>query len=154
MQLAEVVRWQGGLCVDLAVDLPRRTCDIWRHDESLVNRVRELAQQFSDEEIAAKLNAEGLKSAKGNRFTRSSVSWIRHKHHIAPVNKRKTDELTVKEVATQFGVSHNVVYYWISRQMVTARRLNNGSPYWITLDARKCQELKKWVRESSRIRSR
>jgi len=148
------LRWQGGLCEDLVVDLPRRTCDLWRHDESLVHRVRELAQQFSDEEIAAKLNAEGLKSAKGNRFTRSSVSWIRHKHHIPPVDKKKPDELTVNEVATQFGVSHNVVYYWISRQMVTARRLNNGSPYWITLDERQCQELEKWVRESSRIRSR
>ena len=36
----------------------------------------------------------------------------------------------------------------------TARRLNNGSPYWITIDQRKSDELEKWVQESTRITSR
>lgn len=145
------VRWQGGLCEDLAVELPRPTADRWRHSDSLVNRVRELAQQYSDDEIATQLNAEGLTSAKGNRYTRSSVSWIRHKHQIPPAQKKNSEELTVQDVAQRFGVSHNVVYYWIDRQIIPARRLNQGSPYWITIDHGKAEELEKWVRESSRI---
>jgi hypothetical protein len=116
--------------------------------------VRELAQQLSDGEIAAKLNAEGLTSNKGNSFTRSSVCWIRYKHEIPPAKKKKPDELTVKDVAKRFGVSHNVVYYWIERKIIPARRLNNGSPYWITIDQRKATELERWVRESPRIASR
>jgi DNA invertase Pin-like site-specific DNA recombinase len=148
------VRWQGGICEDLEVELPRPSGERWRHSESLVKKVRKLAEENSDAEIADKLNAEGLISAKGNPFTRSSVSWIRHKHKIPPVEKKKPDELTVKDVATRFGVSHNVVYYWIERKIIAARRLNNGSPYWITIDQRKSDELEKWVRESSRITSR
>jgi hypothetical protein len=145
------VRWQGGLCEDLMVELPRPTSDRWRHSDTLVNKVRELARQYSDGEIATQLNAEEITSAKGNRFTRSSVAWIRYKHQIPPAQKKQPDELTVAQVARQFGVSHNVVYYWIERNIIPARRLNRGSPYWITIDQRKAQELEKWVRESSRI---
>jgi DNA invertase Pin-like site-specific DNA recombinase len=146
------IRWQGGLCEDLTVELPRPSADRWRHSETLVNKVRELAQRYSDEEIAMQLNAEKLTSAKGNRFTRSSVSWIRHKHRIPPAQKKNPNELTVHEVAQRFGVSHNVVYYWIERQIIPARRLNQGSPYWITIDRPKAEELEKWVGDSSRIK--
>ena len=148
------VRWQGGIREDLKVELPRPSGERWRHSESLVKKVRKLAEENSDAEIAAQLNAEGLISAKGNPFTRSSVSWIRHKHKIPPAEKKKADELTVKEVAKRFDVSPNVVYYWIERKIITARRLNNGSPYWITIDQRKSDELEKWVQESTRITSR
>jgi DNA invertase Pin-like site-specific DNA recombinase len=148
------VRWQGGQCEDLDVRLPRPSAERWRHDAALVQRVRELAQDYSDVEIAAKLNAEGLKSNKGNEFTRSSVSWIRHKHRIPPVDKKNPEERTVKDVAQQFGVNPGVVYYWIANKLVTARRLNHGSPYWITISQRNEKELEKWVRESSHIQPR
>jgi DNA invertase Pin-like site-specific DNA recombinase len=148
------VRWQGGQCEDLHVELPRPAAERWRHSDALVQHVRELAQNYSDVEIAAKLNAEGLKSNKGNAFTRSSVSWIRHKHAIPPVDKKKPDEQTVKEVSQQFGVSPGVVYYWIANKIITARRLNHGSPYWITINPQKKRELEKWVRESNRIQPR
>jgi hypothetical protein len=148
------VRWQGGQCEDIDVRLPRPAAERWRHDDALVQRVRELAQNHSDDEIGAKLNAEGLKSNKGNAFTRSSISWIRHKHGIPPVDKRKPEERTVQDVAQQYGVSHGVVYYWITNKIITARRLNRGSPYWITISEQKEKELEKWVRESSRIHSR
>lgn len=145
------IRWQGGACEDLTVELPRSAAERWRHGEPIVNRVRELAKQCSDEEIALALNAEGLTSAKGNCFTRSSVSWIRHQHQIPPVEKKEPHELTVKDVAQRFGVSRTVVYYWIAHKILPARRLNNGSPYWITISKSKSKELEKWVRESRRI---
>jgi hypothetical protein len=148
------IRWQGGAREDLAVELPRTAADRRRHDKSLVAKVRGLAKQYSDEEIAAMLNAEGLTSAKGNHFTRSSISWIRCKHKIPPVDKKKPDELTVNDVAQRYGVSRSVVYYWIERGLLPARRLNHGSPYWMTIDKPKSQELEKWVRESSRIEPR
>jgi DNA invertase Pin-like site-specific DNA recombinase len=147
------VRWQGGQCEDLPVKLPRPTAERWRHSDALVQRVRELAQDYSDDEIAAKLNGEGLQSNKGNAFTRSSISWIRHKHAIPAADKKKPEEQTVKEVSQQFGVSPGVVYYWIANKIITARRLNHGSPYWITVNPQKQQELEKWVRESNRIQT-
>src|SRR5690606_29280439 len=129
-------------------ELPRPTSERWRHGDELVQRVRDLAHQLADEEIATRLNAEGLRSNKGNAFTRASISWIRYKHSIPPAAKRKPDELTVKEVAEQFKVSPGVGYYWITHNIVPARRLNQGSPYWITINYSKARELERWVRES------
>jgi hypothetical protein len=145
------LRWQGGQCETLDVELPRPTAERWRHSESLVQRVRELAREYADEEIAARLNDEGLTSNKGNAFTRSSIRWIRNKHAIPPVDKKQPGEQTVQEVSQQFGVSPGVVYYWIAHKIIPARRLNNGSPYWITINPQKERELEKWVRESNRI---
>jgi DNA invertase Pin-like site-specific DNA recombinase len=147
------LRWQGGQSEDLDAELPRTAAERWRHSDALVQRVRELAHNYSDHEIAAQLNAEGLTSNKGNPFTRSSISWIRHKHAIPPVDKKKPGEQTVQEVSQQFGVSPGVVYYWIANQIIPARRLNHGSPYWITITPQKDGELKQRVRESNRIRS-
>jgi transposase len=53
----------------------------------------------------------------------------------------------VKEVANQFRVSTHVVYYWLERGIIEARRLNHGAPYWITLGAEKKNELYAWVPE-------
>ena len=72
------------------------------------------------------MNEAGLLSAKGNRFTPSVVRWIRHRHHIlAPVLKLP-GELTVGQIAEKFAVSPNVVYYWIERNLLSARRPNGG----------------------------
>ena len=104
--------------------------------------------------FAARLNASGLKSNKGNACTRSSISWIRHKHKIARIDNRKPGERTVQEVSQQFGVSAGVVYDWIARKLISARRRNGGSPYWITVTPAKEQELAEYVRVSPRINSR
>jgi transposase len=54
-------------------------------------------------------------------------------------------------VAKHFEVSEYVVYYWIQRSLLKARKLNAGSPYWITLDETDEQKLQEWVLNSSRI---
>ena len=76
------VRWQGGACEEIRVELPRPIADRWRHDDALVERVRELAMTLDDAQIAARLNDDGLKTNKGNPFTIKSIKWIRHKHKI------------------------------------------------------------------------
>src|SRR5205807_727483 len=63
----------------------------------------------------------------------------------------RPEELTVQQVAERFRVSPNVVYYWIDRGVIEARRLNAGSPYWITLNETDEQKLRDWVRNSCRI---
>jgi len=64
---------------------------------------------------------------------------------------KKTEEFTVQQVADQFGVSQGVVYYWIEHKVIHARRLNGGTPYWITLNTADEKKLREWVYNSSRI---
>jgi len=146
------VWWQGGACETLAVELPGRIQDQMRYPQEIVARVKALSETLSNVRIAATFNQEGRQSAKGKPFSVAMIKWIRYRHSIsAPQMLKRTEELTVGQVAERFGVSPGVVYYWIKRGVLQARRKNMGSPCWITLDAQKEEELERWVRESSRI---
>jgi len=146
------VRWQGGVCEEIRVGLPRPIADRWRHNDALVERVREMAMTLDDAQIAARLNDEGLKTNKGNPFTIKSIKWIRHKHKIPPVDDRKVGELTVKEVAARLGVRCGVVYYWIDKGLIHGRRRNAGSPYLLTVTPKLEQELAQRVAQSTRLK--
>jgi hypothetical protein len=150
-QLILHIRWQGGACEDLEVALPQKIADRIRYPRDLIERVRQLAADHSDSQIARLLNQQGLRSATGKTFNTSRVRWIRHRYQIPPPDLKALHELTVQQVAQRFAVSPHVVYYWIGRKLLPARRLNQGSPYWITLHADTQHRLDDWVQNSPRI---
>jgi DNA invertase Pin-like site-specific DNA recombinase len=150
-QLLAHIRWQGGACSDIGVQLRPNIADRVRYPVAVVDRVRDLAQSLPDGEIADRLNQEGQVSALGKPFTGSMVNWIRYRYQIPKPRLIRPEELTVQQVAERFRVSPNVVYYWIDRGIIQARRLNAGSPYWITLSETDPQKLRDWVRNSCRI---
>jgi hypothetical protein len=144
------LRWQGGACEDIPVVIPPRYCDQLRYPSDVVERVRVLAEHMPDSHVAARLNEEGLASAKGSPFTRTIVAWIRYTHRIPAPVLRLSGELTVDEVAKKFAVSPYVVYYWIEHNIVKARK-PGGARYYIALDPEKEKELVQWVVNSMRI---
>jgi hypothetical protein len=150
-QLLAHIRWQGGACSDIHVQLPPAMADRVRYPATVVDRVRHLAQSSPDEEIADRLNQEGQVSALGKPFTGSMIKWVRYRYQIPRATFVRPEELTVQQLAERFRVSPNVVYYWIDRRIIQARRLNAGSPYWITLNETDEQKLQAWVCNSSRI---
>jgi DNA invertase Pin-like site-specific DNA recombinase len=147
------VRWQGGVCEEIRVELPKPIAERWRHDGELIERVSELSKTLDDAQIAAKLNAEGLKTNKGNAFTIKSIKWIRHKHNIEPVDDKKADELTVKEASARFRVSPGIVYYWIETGLIPARRRNAGSPYLLAISPELSQVLAQRTEQSKEKKS-
>jgi DNA invertase Pin-like site-specific DNA recombinase len=146
------VRWQGGVCEEIRVELPPPITDRWRHDDELIERVRELAKTLDDAQIVTRLNDQGLQTNKGNLFTVKSIKWIRHKHNIPRVDNRKAGELTVKEVAARLGVSPGIVYYWINKGLIPGRRNNAGSPYLLAISPELERQLAKRVAQSTRIK--
>jgi hypothetical protein len=152
-QLLVHIRWQGGACSERVVQLPLNMPDRMRYPQAIVERVRELAQSLLDAEIAAQLNRDGRTSAKGKAYHSEIIRWIRWRYQIPPATLKSSQELTVQQVAQQFGVSTGVVYYWIEHGIITAaRQLNDGMPYWITLKPADEQRLHDWVHNSTRIR--
>jgi DNA invertase Pin-like site-specific DNA recombinase len=150
-QLLVHIRWQGGACSDIGVQLPPKRADRVRYPAAVVDRVRDLVQSSPTVEIAERLNREGHVSALGKPITGSMIQWIRYRYQIPKITLARPEELTVQQVAKRFGVSSNVIYYWIDRSVIQARRLNAGAPYWITLDEADEQKLRDWVRNSCRI---
>ena len=150
-QLLVHIRWQGGACSDVSVQLPLNIADRVRYPTAVVDKVRELARHLQDHEIADQLNREGQVSAKGLPYTAKIIQWIRCRYRIPPAELKRSEELTVQQVARRFGTSDQVVYYWIEHKVIRSRRINPGMPHWITLSAADEQKLRVWVRKSSRI---
>ncbi|HZM09046.1 MAG TPA: recombinase family protein [Candidatus Limnocylindrales bacterium] len=152
-QLLVHIRWQGGACTDLSLQLPPNIADRLRYPAAVIERVRELAQGLRDAQIAPQLNREGHSSATGKPYTAKIIHWIRWRYQIPPAMLKKPEELTVQQVAQRFAVSLSVVYYWIEHRVIPARQLSSGMQYWITLSENDEQKLQDWVRNSGRIRS-
>jgi DNA invertase Pin-like site-specific DNA recombinase len=151
-QLLLHIRWQGGACSERIVALPLNMPDRVRYPDAIVQRVRELAHRLPDGEIANQLNREGHTSAKGRQYTTKIIHWIRWRYQIPPAKLKNPEELTVQQIAEKFGVATGVVYYWIEHGVImTVRRLNDGMPYWITLQPADEEKLRDWVRSSNKI---
>jgi hypothetical protein len=150
-QLVVHIRWQGGACSDVSVQLPLNIADRVRYPSAVVDKVRELARHLPDNEIGDQLNREGQASAKGLPYTKKIIQWIRCRYRIPPAELKRPEELTVRQVAERFGTSDQVVYYWIDHSVIRSRRIHPGMPHWITLGDQDEQRLREWVRNSRRI---
>jgi DNA invertase Pin-like site-specific DNA recombinase len=144
------IRWQGGATEVVELLLPPNRSDAVRYPTTIVDKVRDLAREHDDGDIAALFNREDLTSSTGKPFTAAMISWIRFKHRISGPS-RPPGTLTVSEVCERYGVSMHVVYYWIERGQITAQQRKPGAPYAITITDTKDRKLREWVATSSRI---
>jgi DNA invertase Pin-like site-specific DNA recombinase len=144
------IRWEGEAIENISIDIPPSAAGRYRCPQSIVEEVRRLAVSLPDLSIAKKLNQQGISAPKGGAFSISSVRWIRHRNGI-PGPKQLTQEVTVDQLMKKFRVSRHVVYYWIERGVVKARKITEGSPFWIILNPETQERLHKWVDQSSRI---
>lgn len=147
------VRWTGGRYDAIPAQRPPRAPDARRCPPQILDAVAELAADHSNAQIADLLNARGLTSPTGKRFTRSRVSWVRWRYHLpkarlAPRAKSASTTttvdgaLSVAQAADHFGVSHYVIYYWIERGYLRAAKLEQGWPWCIILDPATEQNLR------------
>ena len=64
------IRWQTEACTVLEVPRPQLTYEVRRTDPVVVARVRALAPEHTDRQIAALLDQEGLRSGHPGRVHR------------------------------------------------------------------------------------
>jgi hypothetical protein len=149
-QLQLQIRWQGDATEVVTVQLNPNRADAVRYSATIIDRVRDLAREHDDVDIAALFNRDGLMSAMGKTFTADMICWIRYKHRISGPTL-PPGALCVNDVRMRYGVSMNVVYYWIERGHLSAHQRKPGAPYAITITDSTDRELKEWVATSSRI---
>lgn len=145
------VRWQGCATETIETHVPLRCYEKWQASPEIVNKVRELSNQYDNGEIANYFNQRNIKTGKDNNYTVSSIQWIRFKHKIPPCDPRLPSEVTVNEVMEKFSVSRHVVYYWIKRKIVEARKPKAGMSFYLSISASKESELNEWIRNSKKM---
>jgi hypothetical protein len=127
------VAWQSGTVTELEVPRPHRR-QLFRTPPAAVERLRALAAAGRhDEEIAAILHADGMRTGRGLPWTTWAVRWARKKERIsrlAPERPRREllpdrypdGRYSVAGAAKRFGVRLDVVRAWIKRGLVSGER--------------------------------
>lgn len=135
-RLQAAVHWAGGEVTNL--DVARGKSGVHRYvtDPELVDLVRVLAEEFSDEQIARILHRKRLRTAKGLAFTAQRVTILRRTHDIAgTIHTRppEKDTYTAQQAADLLGVNHTTAIRWVEVGLLKASQATEGAPWRIHL---------------------
>jgi hypothetical protein len=86
-QIELAIHWKGGVHSELQVRRRRRGSNSLHTSKEIVEAVRILVRICSDERIAGILSRNGLRTGRGNRWTRERVASLRSKHKIGKISE-------------------------------------------------------------------
>jgi Recombinase zinc beta ribbon domain len=102
-----VIHWQGGIHTELSVPRRKRGKATVTAPDT-IEAVRVLSRVCTDQHIAGVLNRNGLRTGRGNRFTKERITSLRNYHGISilcPEEKQKNGWMTLSEAADHLGIS-------------------------------------------------
>jgi hypothetical protein len=132
------VRWHTGTTTTLQVARPQPGC--WTPPAAL-QRIRELAPQHPDDEMAEILNQEGLCTGKGLSWTPRRVKKVRQRRGIptgCPCRAQQTGPrgdglLAASEAAQRLGVDASAVTRWFQQGILQGYQRKPNAPVWVRL---------------------
>ncbi len=133
-----LIRWQTGATTSLDVPRPKHGTP---PATAVANRVRQLCQSLSDDQIAERLNAEGFPTATGLSWTMDRVRAVRRKHKIttacplsSPLSGPRGDGLfKSSEVAALLAVHPSMISHWFRQGFISGLQRKPGGFLWIRL---------------------
>jgi hypothetical protein len=150
------IRWQTEACTVLEVPRPKLMYEVRRTDPAVVARVRALAPEHTDRQIAALLDQEGLRSGTLGSFTANKVQWIRYKHSIpsgcpdgpaaCPNGYRGDGRCSAQVAAEQLNVTVSTIAAWCQSSRLDGIQAVPHGPWWIRLTPEIITELRQPVR--------
>jgi len=137
------IRWQTEAVTKLVVDRPRKSWEVWRTSSSVINLVRQLAVDHTDQQIAVELNRRGLKSGKGGSFTAGKVNWVRYAQGIASecpsillaksMEQRGDGRYSALAASRILNVNVSTIADWCQAGYLDSVQSGPHSPRWIKL---------------------
>jgi DNA invertase Pin-like site-specific DNA recombinase len=131
------LRWQGGALTELAVPLATQQPKI-RTDEDTIALLTRLATHYDDATIAAILNRQGRRSARGERFTAIIVGGLR-RHRGIPAHKPPAEPpdgelLPIGKAAEELGVAASTLHRWLHAGFIAGEQNTPGAPWRIRVN--------------------
>ena len=130
-QLHVHVCFRGGATRSLSLPLPLPACKRYHTDPEVITLIDHLLDEYSTSEIATQLNQRGLRSGKGNRFTRITVVNICQTYRLKSRFRRLREAGMLKrdEIAQKLGISRSTVTEWRQHGLLKAHAYNNKKSY-------------------------
>jgi excisionase family DNA binding protein len=121
-ELSIGIRWRSGAAEQHTIHRPLRMVDQRRTPSEALDLISRLGRHRTNAELAAELQAAGLRTGTGLPFDKHRVRSLRNARHIPTPPQLHDNELTVKQIAERLGVSCWTIYDWISDGKLAARR--------------------------------
>ncbi|MGD0774903.1 MAG: recombinase family protein [Candidatus Solibacter sp.] len=108
------VRFKGGATSVLTVPLPHPYWELHRLDPAVIQEIERLLDQHTEAEIAAMLNARGLRTGYDLSFNAIGIQHALRTHGIKSRRQRLQESglLTSEEMAAMLHTSPTMIWYW------------------------------------------
>jgi DNA invertase Pin-like site-specific DNA recombinase len=146
-----VVHWQGGVHTELKLPRRRRGQNSTHTPASTLDVVQVLVRICSDDLIAGLLNRNGLRTGRGNRWTRERVASLRSHHKIprhCPQRCQSEGWMHLTKAAEFLGISGRTLRLAVERGEIEATHPLSDGPWVFTrtiLESEAARELVKRV---------
>jgi len=132
------IRWQTEHTTLVEVERPRPGR---RTDKAVVERVRELAQRYTDDQIANILNADEVRTVAGKVWNRKRIKALRRNFAIPTAcpyfasepGPRGDGLIAAPEAAKLLGVTASMITNWFKRGLLAGYQAKPLSPVWVRL---------------------
>ncbi|MGD8406906.1 MAG: recombinase family protein [Anaerolineales bacterium] len=147
------IRWQTEAVTAREVACRPKSCDLRRTSPAVVERVRVLARDHTDLQVANLLNQEGLSPGLGGTFSASKVQWIRYTYQIAnncpkapglcPTGQRGDGRYSARTAAQLLNVNVSTIADWCKAGILDHIQETPHGPRWISLTPETIAALRK-----------
>jgi DNA invertase Pin-like site-specific DNA recombinase len=128
-----IIYWKGGIHTELQLRRRRRGQNSAQNPKDLVEAVKILARVCSDEMIAGVLTRNGLRTGRGNRWTKERVTALRSYHEIPrhTAERQKAEGwMNLTQAATFLDINSTTLRLAFERGKIPAEHPFSSGP-WI-----------------------
>ena len=137
-QIVTHIRWQTGATTTVRVRRPRAS-DHAETDGAILERMRTLAPDHDDGQIADQLNAEHFRTRHGKEWSYRRVHAVRLRHNIpsaCPIvphgdGARGDGLIPLRAAARMFNVTPSAIANWVRRGVLETHQLPGRNPLWV-----------------------
>ncbi len=125
------VRFKGGMAQTLTVAIPPCAWEQRQTKPEVVSMIDGLLDEYTDGQVAMRLNDMGMSSGTGGRWRGSLVARVRRQYRLASRYERLREAglLTVEEMAERLGVSCPTVKTWRSQGLLRGQLGNDRKEF-------------------------
>lgn len=140
------VEWKTGAQQGLEINLPRTAWNL-RTDFELIDLIRTLGVDHTNQQIADHLNKNGYTTKHGDQFTKKSVGKLRYRfRYIEEIDGTATDDrsdlYSMAAAARLLGVNKKTIASWCKQGRFVFVQEEPGVPPKLKITTEKLSELK------------
>jgi DNA invertase Pin-like site-specific DNA recombinase len=131
-QITAAIRFRGGATTTLTLPRPLTAQQLRATHEDVRREIDAMLDEYTDAQVANRLNERGLRTGAGDAFDPVSVQWVRCSHKIKSLKERllAAGWLTSKQIRARLGVHRPTLTAWRLEGRLKGR-ICNGLGEWL-----------------------